>query len=429
MFSRVVLICLFMSFGLLVMGQGGNDVLARKVTLNIRDTSIEDILKSIETEDFAFTYSAEVFDVKKRVSINVKDETIGNVLEILFRGQGMECQQLGNKLLIRKKRVPKETVPKSDTTQKENAITPPIKPSVPKETKYTTEKENRETEVKEVKPDEVNSNNEKQEADSALGSSTPSFEGSALESENSRVEYYKEKRRQTEAIVNTYKNYELAPLLFVPIYEVHPRALLPIEFKGEIAAEEVPKKEKEPKPEKPARDNKFRINLAPTVGYTEIGNRDAIAIGGHLVYNPTKNFGIGVAGKGFLTRNEPDVRLGADYSYSGGYGGLLLEATLFPNQPFHLSFPVIFGLGSVMYNSLEPLTGLNTIEDERTIFVFEPGAYLEMNVIKYFRIGFGATYRDASSANLKYKSDDQPILNKNGLDGLSINIMLKFGLF
>ncbi|KYG83589.1 STN domain-containing protein [Roseivirga echinicomitans] len=429
MFSKAFLICLFMPFALMVMGQEGNDVLARKVTLNIRETSIEDILKQIETEDFAFTYSAEIFDVKKRISINVKDETIGSVLDILFRGQGMECQQLGNKLLIRKKRVPKETVSKSDTTKKEIASALPVKPIVQKVEPSVVEKEREETPVTEPKNEKVTPIIATQRSDSAIGNSTPSSEASGSELENARTEYYQIERKQTEAIVAAYKNHELAPLLFVPIYDIHPRSLLPIEFKGEIAAEEAPKKVKEPKPEKPAKDNKFRINLAPSVGYTEIGNRDAILLGGQLAYNPNKSFGLGVAGKAFITRAEPDAHLGADYSYSGGYGGLLLEATLFPNKPFHLSFPVIFGLGEIMYNSLQPITGLNTIEDRRTVFVFEPGAYLEMNVIKYLRIGFGATYRDASSANLKYSSTEQPIMDKNGLDGLSINVMLKFGIF
>ncbi|KYG81543.1 hypothetical protein EV198_1738 [Roseivirga ehrenbergii] len=427
MYLKTLLLLTLLTSPLLVLSQERESLLSRKVTLNLHDTSIEDILKRIETEDFAFTYSAEVFDVKKRVSLNVKDETIGNVLEILFRGQGMECQQLGNKLLIRKKRVPKETVPKSDTTKRETTSTPPIKTSVQKVVSPVIEKEREETSVTEAKKETVTSAITEQSSKSTIGNSSPSTE--ALVLENSRAEYYQEERKQTKTVVAAYENYTLASLIFVPIYEVHPRVMLPIEFKGEIVTEEVPQKEKEPKPEKPAKDNKFRMNLAPTVGYSEIGDRDAIVLGGHLVYNPTKNFGIGVAGKGFLTRNEPDTELGADYSYSGGYGGLLLEATLFPDKAFHLSFPVVFGLGEVMYNSLQPLTGLNTIEDQRTIFVFEPGAYLEMNVIKYLRVGFGATYRDASSANLKYQSTDQPILDKNGLDGLSINIMVKFGIF
>tara|TARA_R110001592_G_scaffold101098_2_gene286282 strand:- start:598 stop:1887 length:1290 start_codon:yes stop_codon:yes gene_type:complete len=429
MYFRALLIFSILTAPLLGMSQEKQGLLSRKVTLNLRETSIEEILKAIETDDFAFTYSAEIFDVKKRISVNVKNETIGNVLEILFRGQGMECQQLGNKLLIRKKRVPKATVPKSDTTQKKIASTLPVKPIVQKVVLPVIEKEREETPVTEPKKETITPIIAAQSSDSATGNSKPSSEGTGSASENVRAEYYQEERKQTEAIVATYKNHELAPLLFVPIYDVHPRGLLPIEFKGEIATEEVSKKEKEPKAEKPAKDNKFRINLAPSVGYTEIGNRDAILLGGHLVYNPTKTFGIGVAGKAFITRAEPDAQLGADYMYSGGYGGLLLEATLFPDKAFHLSFPVVFGLGEVMYNSLQPLTGLNTVEDRRTIFVFEPGAYLEMNVIKYLRIGFGATYRDASSSNLKYQANDQPVMDKNGLDGLSFSVMLKFGIF
>ena len=72
MHLRILFVLALILFSSALQGQEQSDVLSRKVTLNFRNTSIEEILKSIETEDFAFTYSAEVFDVKKRVSINVK---------------------------------------------------------------------------------------------------------------------------------------------------------------------------------------------------------------------------------------------------------------------------------------------------------------------------------------------------------------------
>lgn len=412
---------------MLVIGQEEEDLLSRKVSLNMRDTSIEEILKAIETDDFAFTYSAEIFDVKKRVTIRVANESIKSVLETLFQGQNMECQQMGNKLLIRKKRVPQKSVSKLDTAKEKTASEVSKTPPVQSPISEITKNRNEQTKVGEEKQEKPDSTTLKKSLVSTNGNSIS--ESSEIANLNNE-QYYKEERRRIAELVATYESREKKSLIFVPIYLPKPKGLAPLPIHINIAPEEAPKEEKKPrvKKEQPS-DKKFRINIASNVGYAEIGTRDAVIIGGQLAYNPTKNFGIGVAGKGFITRNEPDAQLGLDYVYSGGYGGLLLEATLFPNQPFHLSFPVIFGLGSLAYNSLDKITGLNTIEDERTIFVFEPSAYLEMNIIKYLRVGFGVSYRDASSSNLKYKVSQDPLMDKDGLDGLSINVMVKFGLF
>lgn len=416
----------FILFYLLIAGfslsaQVNADVLGRRISLNIRETSIEEILKTIETDDFAFTYSAEVFDVKKRVSINVKDETIEEVLQVLFRGQGMECQQLGNKLLIRKKRIPRPVVPKSDTSTLKTTSKPVGTVAA---AKSATNRVSRMAETAEDSLIVTTPKTEIIEREASPGTAQNPSVGNATSG------LYQAEKMSNALWIAAYEASEKAPLIFVPIYTVHPRRLLPVETMAPILAEEKPKRVKEPKTDGPAKDNKFRIYLGPNVAYTELANRDAVLIGGQLVYNPSKNFGIGVAGKGFISRNEPDAQLnGVDYTFAGGYGGLLVEATLFPDQPFHISFPVTFGLGEIMYNHLDPLTGLNTVEDRRTIFVFEPSAYLELNVIKYLRLGFGASYRDASSADLKYQDSQQVLLEKDGLDGLSFNVMIKFGLF
>ena len=60
----MLILCQALAFG------QRQSLLQTQVTVSFSNTSIEEILKSLETESLSFVYSPEVFDVKKRVSIN-----------------------------------------------------------------------------------------------------------------------------------------------------------------------------------------------------------------------------------------------------------------------------------------------------------------------------------------------------------------------
>lgn len=427
MHLRILFVLTLILFSPALQGQEQSDVLSRKVTLNFRNTSIEEILKSIETEDFAFTYSAEVFDVKKRVSINVKQESIAAVLEKLFSGQNMECQQMGNKLLIRKKRAARVIQEKSDTL---NAFKPTA-PSIPSSSNNSV--------VSAKETDVISANqkiNDKRDSVDLTANSQPVLVKVQVNDIASKEEelrqYYVRERIRTTAFMAKYATYQKRPLIWVPIYPPKPKRLKPIPQRFNLVIEEEPKvvKEKKVKEKDPASDKKFRMYISPNVGYTAINERDAILIGGDIVYHPNRTFGFGLSGKGFISRGELDTELNDTFRYTGGYGGVLLEATLFPNNVFHLTTSVMFGAGEIVYGKLEPVASTITlIEDQRALFVLEPSLNFEINVIKYIRIGFGLSYRDTSNADLKYQNSENVIMGARDFEGFNFNAFLKFGLF
>jgi len=85
----------------------------------------------------------------------------------------------------------------------------------------------------------------------------------------------------------------------------------------------------------------------------------------------------------------------------GGYGGALLEYTLFPQSRLHVSFPLIIGGGYMYYvptrynnttGSLPPKYYRDVISSDN-FFVIEPGVKMEVNIASIFRIGLGLSYR------------------------------------
>ena len=116
----------------------------------------------------------------------------------------------------------------------------------------------------------------------------------------------------------------------------------------------------------------------------------------------------------------------------GGYGGLLLEYTLFSQSRVHVSFPLIIGGGYI--------TDVQQIKSDSTsssshhhwshynfshgegFFVLEPGVKLELNVIKNLRVGLGVSYRYSPEK-------DHRITSPEVLDQFTVRLGLRFGKF
>lgn len=170
-----------------------------------------------------------------------------------------------------------------------------------------------------------------------------------------------------------------------------------------------------------------------TTGYTRVGDRDAIMIGGKGAWIVNHSIGIGLAGYGFLSEYKFDSQLSDDYQLAGGYGGLMFEFIMSPKSPIHVSFPVTVGAGGVGYvqrnnfnrgNDFDPFD-----EDSQAFFVVEPGVELELNLVRFMRLAFGLSYRYTSDINLTYESSGEAIVGKDALKGFSGGITLKFGKF
>jgi hypothetical protein len=172
------------------------------------------------------------------------------------------------------------------------------------------------------------------------------------------------------------------------------------------------------------------------LGYTKIDGRDAITMGGRMAWILNHHIAIGVAGNGFFNSVEK-VNSPGDYYMAGGYGGLFVEPILMPSSPVHVSFPIIFGLGGVVAkhgNVWEDQYWDDNYYDKDAFLVFEPGAEVEFNVVKFFRISLGASYRMTNGVVLQYKyyNNGELIIKDvptKALDAFNFNLNFKFGWF
>lgn len=169
-------------------------------------------------------------------------------------------------------------------------------------------------------------------------------------------------------------------------------------------------------------------------GYTQFSHKDAWLGGLSVGMIINHNFTIGLAGKAWCNRDYLYFENAGDSIggyFEGGYGGLLLEYTLFPKSVIHLTFPVMIGAGGATYTSKEEFyvpddhgkwEWKHKTIDNCAYFVVEPGVRAEMNVFRFMRVYAGVSYRYIPDLNLKNTPSDM-MNNFNAAFGL------KFGKF
>lgn len=169
--------------------------------------------------------------------------------------------------------------------------------------------------------------------------------------------------------------------------------------------------------------------IGPQAMYTQFKQKDVFLAG--LNFGVTLNhfFSVGLTASGIV--NPGNLWYDNIDSYhgaylAGGYGGVKFEFAVFPRYPVHISFPVTIGGGGLTYlynNYYEWDTYYNyTSLDWDAFFLVEPGINVEVNVVKFFRIFAGASYRYTPDLDLMNTPTDL-INNFNAVLGL------KFGKF
>ena len=115
----------------------------------------------------------------------------------------------------------------------------------------------------------------------------------------------------------------------------------------------------------------------------------------------------------------------------GGYGGFLIQYTLFPKSPVHVSFPVQIGAGYLGYLSDNGYTWHNgsgiwnnggDILAYDVFFFVEPGIQAEFNLLKFMRLCAGVSYRYSPNFSLEKTGSD--FINQ-----FTGTVGLKFGKF
>lgn len=162
-------------------------------------------------------------------------------------------------------------------------------------------------------------------------------------------------------------------------------------------------------------------------GYTNIDDKDALLVNLKGAWVIDHKVALGFAATGFMNNLDKTSKI-SDYYLGGGYGGFFFEPIFFSHSPVHFNLPILIGGGvvtTIPQNYWE--NGYWGNQDYDTYFVFEPGAEVEFNVVSFFRLSLGATYRFTNGIILDYPLND-PIPVK-ALDTYNFYINLKFGAF
>lgn len=71
------------------------------LTLNVKQTKVEDILLQIENQsNFVFLYNKDLIDVEKTASISVKNSAVEDVLHLLFEGTNINYKMMGRQIVL-----------------------------------------------------------------------------------------------------------------------------------------------------------------------------------------------------------------------------------------------------------------------------------------------------------------------------------------
>jgi TonB-linked SusC/RagA family outer membrane protein len=71
------------------------------LTLNVRQSKVEDILLQIENQsNYVFLYNKDLIDVEKTTSINVKSASVDEVLDMLFEGSNINYKLVGRQIVL-----------------------------------------------------------------------------------------------------------------------------------------------------------------------------------------------------------------------------------------------------------------------------------------------------------------------------------------
>jgi len=162
-------------------------------------------------------------------------------------------------------------------------------------------------------------------------------------------------------------------------------------------------------------------------GYSVIDNNHAVLFGGRFGWIASHSVGIGIGAMGFINEFHYEPSIDRDVFLAGGYGGLYIEPILLPRSPVHLSFPLMLGAGGISYVSKESDLNNNLIEDSEAFLMIEPGAEIELNLTKFFRLAIGVTYRFPTAFDVGISGT--PRASAESLRGLSYMVTMKFGKF
>ncbi|MFY0686160.1 MAG: hypothetical protein JXQ90_03295 [Cyclobacteriaceae bacterium] len=147
---------------------------------------------------------------------------------------------------------------------------------------------------------------------------------------------------------------------------------------------------------------------ALTFRTTDFKNEAMVLAGVRAGWIINRTVGIGFEGHGIIpTTKYTNVDPSVDVYAVGGYGGMFMELIVLSNTVVHVTFPASAGAGWLGYNTdwdadFDP--GVNEyygLVDEDVFWYVEPGANIELNISRNFRLDFGVSKRFTQDLKLQ----------------------------
>ena len=164
-----------------------------------------------------------------------------------------------------------------------------------------------------------------------------------------------------------------------------------------------------------------------TAGYSTIQDRHAYEFGFRGMWVVNHSIAMGFGGTGFANQAMYNSSSGSDNFLTGGYGGFIIEPIIAPMYPVHIAFPILIGGGGISYVETDWEEFDNFVTATDFFMLIQPGAEIELNVTRFFRIGMGATYRLPTDFNAT--TTETPELSPQDLKGFTYSLLFKFGRF
>ncbi len=168
--------------------------------------------------------------------------------------------------------------------------------------------------------------------------------------------------------------------------------------------------------------------FAPVIRVSSINDEVAFLPGFRGAWTINRAVSLGFEGYGLApTIQQDNIVPGQSVRPLMGYGGFFIEPIIQSNRVVHFTFPVMFGAGWVGY--IEDWSDRELLDDptdelidDEIIWVIEPGANVEVNIARFFRVDVGVGYRFTQDVKLVNTSP-------SGFRGFNYSLGLKFGRF
>ncbi|UCB45342.1 MAG: hypothetical protein JSV25_14180 [Spirochaetota bacterium] len=148
----------------------------------------------------------------------------------------------------------------------------------------------------------------------------------------------------------------------------------------------------------------------PILKFTGVSDTFCVFLGGRGGWIINHMFMLGGGGYGLVS----DVFISGNKLHMG-YGGFYAEYIINSDALVHFTIGSLIGLGNAHFDPEG--------SDSHSYFVLEPEANVELNVVTFFRVCAGVSYRFTIGAS------GPAGLNDAALSGLSANLFFKFGHF